>query len=102
MDVGSVRGPAGLDPARLYGALVAPGADAARTSFAETLRGALGEVDRLQGQRDETVRATVAGQVNDAHDVMVAVEESQLAFELLLEVRNRLLESYQEIMRLQV
>jgi flagellar hook-basal body complex protein FliE len=44
----------------------------------------------------------VAGTVTDAHDVMVATEEAQLAFELMLEVRNRLLESYQEIMRLQV
>jgi flagellar hook-basal body complex protein FliE len=33
---------------------------------------------------------------------MVAAEEAQLAFELLLEVRNKLLESYQEIMRMQV
>jgi flagellar hook-basal body complex protein FliE len=102
MEIGSVRGAGGLDPARLYGKLAAPAADAARTSFADTLRDALGEVNRLQGQRDDTVRAAVAGQVTDPHDVMVAVEESQLAFELLLEVRNRLLESYQEIMRLQV
>ena len=36
------------------------------------------------------------------HDVMIAAKESQLAFELLLEVRNKLLESYQEIMRMQV
>ncbi len=103
MDVGSVRGPAGLDPARLYGGLAGPGADAAaRTSFADTLRNALGEVNRLQGERDETVRAMVSGTVTDSHEVLVAAEESQLAFELMLEVRNRLLESYQEIMRLQV
>ena len=44
----------------------------------------------------------VSGRVTEVHDVMIAAEEAQLAFELLLEVRNKLLESYQEIMRMQV
>lgn len=103
MSVGMVKGFPGIDPARLYGAGVAPAAPAANgPSFADQLRGALQEVNRLQGARDETVQGMVAGTVDDAHDVMVATEEAQLAFELMLEVRNRLLESYQEIMRMQV
>ena len=44
----------------------------------------------------------VTGEVTEVHDVMIAAKESQLAFELLVEVRNKLLESYQEIMRMQV
>jgi len=44
----------------------------------------------------------VTGQVTEVHDVMIAAKEAQMAFELLLEVRNKLLESYQEIMRMQV
>ena len=44
----------------------------------------------------------ISGKVTETHDVMIAARESQLAFELLLEVRNKLLESYQEIMRTQV
>jgi len=99
MAIGAV-GAGGLDPARLYGTA---GQEAApRASFGETLRQALQDVNALQQQRDQTVREMVAGTVTDAHDVMVATEEAQLAFELMLEVRNRLLESYQEIMRLQV
>jgi flagellar hook-basal body complex protein FliE len=71
-------------------------------SFADTLRKAVADVNNLQAQRDEMVEGMVAGEVSEVHDVMVAAEEAQLAFELLLEVRNRLLESYQEIMRMQV
>lgn len=100
MNIGAMRGLTGLDPARLYGATAQT--SATPPSFAETLRGALNEVNRLQGERDDTVRGMVTGTVQDPHEVMVITEEAQLAFELMLEVRNRLLESYQEIMRLQV
>jgi flagellar hook-basal body complex protein FliE len=48
------------------------------------------------------VQQMAAGAATEAHDVMIAAEEAQLAFELLLEVRNRLLESYQEIMKMQI
>ena len=103
MGVGMVKGMPGLDLARLYGAGAAPAAPVANSpSFADQLRGALQEVNRLQGARDDTVQGMVAGTVQNPHDVMIATEEAQLAFELMLEVRNRLIESYQEIMRLQV
>ncbi len=88
------------DPSRLYGAAGQPSAPHA--SFADTLSSALRQVDALQARRDEAVGGMVAGTVQEPHDVMVATEEAQLAFELLLEVRNRLLESYQEVMRMQV
>ena len=42
------------------------------------------------------------GAPTEAHDVMVAAEEAKLAFDMLLEVRNKLLDAYQEIMRMQV
>jgi flagellar hook-basal body complex protein FliE len=48
------------------------------------------------------VEGMISGTVTETHDVMIASRESSLAFELLLEVRNKLLESYQEIMRTQV
>lgn len=106
MGVGMIKGFTGFDPARLYGAGVAPAPPAAGAAgaptFADQLRGALQEVNRLQGARDEKVQGMVAGTVQNPHDVMIATEEAQLAFELMLEVRNRLIESYQEIMRLQV
>jgi flagellar hook-basal body complex protein FliE len=102
MAVGPIKGFAPLDPTRLYGVGAAPAAAAPGPSFADQLQGALKEVNRLQVSRDDTVRNMVAGTVQEPHDVMVATEEAQLAFELMLEVRNRLLESYQEIMRMQV
>ena len=99
MDVGSIRTLGSIDPRRIYEGGAAP---TAQTSFAAQLNHALGEVNQLQGQRDQIVTDMISGRASEVHDVMTTAQEAQLAFELLLEVRNKLLESYQELMRLQV
>lgn len=99
MSVEGIRALGSVDPRRIYQSL---DQTPEKQSFANTLRTAVGEVAELQTQRDEMVKGMIAGEVTEVHDVMVAAEEAQLAFELLLEVRNRLLESYQEVMRMQV
>ena len=53
-------------------------------------------------RRDGAVESMVSGEIGEVHDVMIAAEEAQLSFELMLEVRNKLLESYQQIMQMQV
>ena len=99
MDVGSIKTLGSIDPRQVYTGGAAP---TAQSSFAAQLNRALGEVNQVQGQRDQIITDMVSGRASEVHDVMTAAEEAQLAFELLLEVRNKLLESYQELMRLQV
>lgn len=99
MTVGGVRALGSIDPRTAY---VGPNGPPARASFGEQLQGALRAVDGLQTQRDELVREMVRGEPIEVHDVMTAAQEAQLAFELMLEVRNKLLESYQEIMRMHI
>jgi len=101
MSIGSIKSLGSIDPRAVYGSVgttPAPGS----ASFADQLKNAVAEVNDLQIGREEMVEKMVTGQVTEVHDVMIAAKESQLAFELLLEVRNKLLESYQEIMRMQV
>ena len=62
----------------------------------------LGSIDPRTAYAGHLAARMVRGDRVEVHDVMVAAEEAQLAFELLLEVRNKLLEGYQEIMRMQV
>jgi|YelNatPaOPRAMG01_1025707.scaffolds.fasta_scaffold00049_49 flagellar hook-basal body complex protein FliE len=71
-------------------------------SFGETLKRFLVDVNDLQLEANEQMQRLAAGQAEDLHDVMVAVEKASLSFELLLEIRNKVLEAYQELMRLQV
>jgi flagellar hook-basal body complex protein FliE len=42
------------------------------------------------------------GEVQNLHQIMIRLEESRLSFELMLQVRNRVLEAYQEFMKMQV
>lgn len=99
MAINGVRALGSLDPRAIYGEM---GKITPRVSFGEQLQNAISEVDQLQSQRDDMVQEMVRGERIEVHEIMTAAEEAQLAFELMLEVRNKLLESYQEIMRMQV
>jgi flagellar hook-basal body complex protein FliE len=100
MAVSSIKMPGVVDPRQAYGSDAVRGAGG--PSFATKLQEAIQSVDRAQDFRDEMVEGAVTGQVGEVHDVMIAAEEAQLAFELMLEVRNKLLESYNQIMQMQV
>ena len=70
-------------------------------AFSETLGQALGEVDASQKAADGQVAAFVSGETESVHEVMIALNQAELHFQLLTEVRNKLLDGYQELMRMQ-
>ena len=70
--------------------------------FGEFFKDAVGRVDEAQKNANEQVTAFVAGEQENVHDVMIAMNEGKLAFQLMTEVRNKMLETYQELMRMQV
>ncbi|MEM1118373.1 MAG: flagellar hook-basal body complex protein FliE [Bacteroidota bacterium] len=71
-------------------------------AFVETLGQAIDDVDAAQKNADGHVAAFVAGETESVHDVMIALNQAELHFQLLTEVRNKLLDGYQELMRMQV
>ncbi len=71
-------------------------------SFSDTLKQLISDVNDLQLKADEQMRLMAAGQAENLHDVMIAVEKAGISFELLMEIRNKVLEAYQELMRMQV
>lgn len=71
-------------------------------SFGETLAKAVTDVNALQTQAGNAVESMVKGEAVDLHQVMVAVEKAKTSFELLMEIRNKTVSAYQELMRLQV
>lgn len=72
------------------------------TSFDRMLGGFVQEVNAKQIQAGEAVRGLLSGENVPLHRVMIASEEASVSFQLMVEVRNKLLESYQELMRMQV
>ncbi|MEI6565930.1 MAG: flagellar hook-basal body complex protein FliE, partial [Verrucomicrobiota bacterium] len=59
-------------------------------------------VNAKQSTASQTVQDLQAGNNVSLHQAMIAMEEASVSFQLMVEVRNRLLESYQELMRMQV
>jgi len=77
-------------------------AAAGGASFGELVRDALDQLNRLQQEADNATTNLITGEPVDLHDVMIAVQKADLGFQLALQVRNKLVEAYQEIMRMQV
>ncbi len=71
-------------------------------AFGEYLQNALGEVNSLQHESDNMSKALAAGQVEDISQVVIAAEKADIALQLTLAVRNKAVDAYQEIMRMQV
>lgn len=71
-------------------------------SFGETLTRAMTDVNTLQAQAGDAVNRLISGEATDLHQVMIAVEKARTSFDLLMEIRNKAVEAYREIMRMQV
>lgn len=70
--------------------------------FAIWLEQQLGEVNSHIIESDNQLRRLALGEAENLHQVMMSLEKAKLSFELALQVRNRLLEAYQDIMRMQI
>lgn len=71
-------------------------------SFAKFLTDALGEVNESQLESAKLSELYAAGKVEDLHQVTIAGQKSTILLQTAMQVRNKVLESYQEIMRMQI
>lgn len=78
------------------------GSGPARTSFGELVGNLVQSVDAKGKAAETEVRRLMLGESDNIHSAMIAMQESGVAFTLLVEVRNKLVESYQELMRMPV
>ena len=72
------------------------------SKFADTLKEMINQVDELQKVSGQSTKDFIAGKNIDLHEVMAAGQEAQLSFQFMMEMRNKLLEAYQEINRMPV
>ncbi|MGC3998666.1 MAG: flagellar hook-basal body complex protein FliE [Anaeromyxobacter sp.] len=98
-----IRGIGGRDRPIEPGTGAAGGAGAARpaTSFADTLGQAISRVDGLQLQADGEAQKVAMGEGN-LHEVALALEKADVSLRVLTKVRNKIVEAYQEVMRMNV
>ncbi len=74
-----------------------PGAD-----FGSALKQAVGALGELSGKADASSLALAKGEPIDIHEVMLNTEQASLGFSMALQVRNKLIDAYQEVMRMSV
>lgn len=70
--------------------------------FAEFLKKAFDEVNELQRDAEKKIEEVALGKASSFHEVIIATEKASLALELFAQIQNKLIEAYQEIMRLQL
>jgi flagellar hook-basal body complex protein FliE len=73
-----------------------------KTSFADSLKQAINQVNQSQIESDKMTEALAAGKNVELHDVMITAQKASVSMTLAVEVRNKAIEAYQEMMRMQV
>ncbi len=99
-----------MDVTRIGAALPAPevtdpaGAAAApkKATFGEVLKDSLAQVNHLQHEADRAIATLGSGQPTTLHDTMLALEKADLSFRLMMQVRNRIVQAYQDVLRMQI
>jgi flagellar hook-basal body complex protein FliE len=94
--IGAIAAPAGLAPVGTAGAAGTGGA-----SFAASLTNSLQSVQDAQTKSDDLAVQAATGSLTDVHDYMIASTEASLATQLTVAVRNKALDAFNEIMRMQ-
>ena len=89
-------------PAELEKSLGAGQAPAEGKSFGDVLTDSLKQVNGAQRQADDAIAALATGGNTTLHDTMLAVQQAELSFKLMMSVRNKLVEAYQEVLRMSV
>jgi flagellar hook-basal body complex protein FliE len=96
--VEAIQGAAPLSGAAQAGAAVGAPSGHFGTWFAQEL----GDLNVRLVQAEQGVRQLAAGEATNLHDVMIRLEEARLSFQLAVQFRARVLEAYQDVMRMQV
>ena len=71
-------------------------------SFGKLLQQSIEQVNRLQVEADTNIKDLASGKRTDIHQTMIAVEKAKVSFELLMQIRNKIIEAYDRLMRTQV
>jgi flagellar hook-basal body complex protein FliE len=102
MSVGAVGGIPSIPSLPSITTVKAPETQGAAESFGQMVTNGLENLQQTQGTADSLARQAATGELTDLHDYMIASTQASLATELTVAVRNRAVESFQEIMRMQI
>jgi flagellar hook-basal body complex protein FliE len=70
--------------------------------FGEVLKDAISTVNELQQKSDQEIQKLMTGESQDLHTTVLAMQKADLSFQMMMQVRNKIVQAYQEIMRMQL
>lgn len=70
--------------------------------FQQVLTGAINQVESLNNSASQSIQKFLSGDNEELHTVVLATQKADLAFQLSLQVRNKVVDAYQEIMKMQM
>ncbi|CAD7772818.1 Flagellar hook-basal body complex protein FliE [Candidatus Methanoperedenaceae archaeon GB50] len=76
-------------------------AEPKKTDFSQMLKNTIEEINTLQVKADKAIEALATGESKNIHQTMIAIEKADISFKMMMQVRNKLLEAYKEIMHMQ-
>jgi len=79
-----------------------PAQQSQSSSFGQVLQQSIDQVNRLQLEADAKINDLVTGKQTDIHQTMIAVEKASVSFELLMQIRNKVIAAYDKLMSTQV
>ncbi|MCG3180677.1 MAG: Flagellar hook-basal body complex protein FliE [Phycisphaerae bacterium] len=71
-------------------------------SFSKVLMDSINEVNRLQSEAADATNKLATGQTTNVAEVMVAVQKADVAFDMLMQIRNKLMDAYQEVQQMRL
>lgn len=73
-----------------------------KVKFSDLLEESLDKVNQLQKEKEEYKNLLITGEIDNLHDITIAAEKANIALQLTLSIRNKIVEAYKEIMRIQI
>ncbi|MGR3179074.1 MAG: flagellar hook-basal body complex protein FliE [Candidatus Anammoxibacter sp.] len=71
-------------------------------SFKNTLGNFVSDVNQMQLKADSAIEDFATGKITNMHEVMISMKKAEMSFQFLMETRNKLVEAYREVSRMQV
>lgn len=72
------------------------------TSFGSVLKDAIMDINKLQNDADKSIAKVQLEDAGSIHEAMIALEKAGISFQVMMQVRNKILDAYQEVMRTQI
>ena len=70
-------------------------------TFTQALQESIGKVNDLQNQADEAINGLMAGK-SSLHETLIALEKADMSFQVMMQIRNKIISAYEEIVRMQL